>query len=442
MAVAPNYDTMPESNAAEDSNTVGFLDLSLELRDQVYRELLYQPIGYGAARRCHKFETSILRVNKRINQEASRVLYEENAWVVFEIRLPGAVGLDVPSDHYLITTSRDIPRDGRLAFGGIPSLRVRVQVYNLRWFETIHYAIVPLEWVRDMTRSFVRGDIPYHDVYLEDEEFAVHFHENLKHESRRRMAMEFLELIRGVRKAKLYGLTPPSLRAPLAKQMRTPLKSIDELIDRISVYIRRAELMLAQGEVYLAEELYNHGYDSSTWAFRPGSITDVTPAKSKLFNSKLHESLEGSAVCSLRHGDSYHACRKLKDYILEDSEDYILDDSELSYSQKATGLYYYGLASVAAGFENEALYGFVLALLLIPGHEAADKEVDALDERVTKGMSPKTVMASILSNNDVEDMERYRLCLNLDLVKPCRHRNASDGELSLWQKHDLMTNFD
>ena len=37
------------ANGVEGSNTIGFLDLSLEIRDQVYRELLFQPIGYGAA---------------------------------------------------------------------------------------------------------------------------------------------------------------------------------------------------------------------------------------------------------------------------------------------------------------------------------------------------------------------------------------------------------
>ena len=434
MAITPDINTMPDSSGGEGSNTVDFLDLSLELRDQIYRELLYQPIGYGAARRRHKFETSILRVNKQIHREASRVLYEENAWVVFEIRSPGAVVLNVPNAHYLITKSRDIPREGRLAFGGSPSLRVRVQVCNLRWFEIIHYVIVPLEWVRDMTRLFVRGDISYYDVFLRDDEFAVHFHENIKHESRRRMAMEFLELIRGVRKAKIYGLTPPSLKASLAKQMRTPLKSIDELIDRVSVYIRRAELMLAQGEFYLAEELYNHGYDSSIWAFRPGFITDVTPTKSKLFNRKLHESLEGSPVCSLRHGDSYHACRKLKDYILEHSEDFILDDSELSYSQKATGFYYYGLASVAAGYENEALLGFTQVLMLFPGCEAVDKEVDALEERVT---SPDAVRAMILASSHAVYSDPDRIFMNLEAIKPYRHIKPSNGELSLWQKHDI-----
>lgn len=420
---------MSDSNGAEGSNTVDFSELSLELRDQIYRELLYQPIGYGAARRRHKFETSILRVNKQIHQEASRVLYEENAWVVFEMRCQGMMEwLALQADHYVTVTSRDVTRYGILAFGGNPSLRVRVQERRLQHPEIIHYLIIPLEWVGDMTKFLIPGDMSH------DCEFAVDFNGNQKQESRQRMAIEFLEVLRGVKQAKITGLSPPSLGAQLVKHMKTRITSIDELIDRTSVYIRRAERMLRQGQLYLAEELYNQGFDNSISATGSDSIANFTPAKGTMFNSKLYESLEGSAVCSLRHGNSLPACKKLKLYVMK--------TGDLPDSQRATGLYYYGLASLAAGFDNQALYGFVLALILIPGHEAADKEVDALDERVTKGMSPKTVMASILSNKDVEDMERYRLCLNLDLVKPCRHRNASDGELSLWQKHDLMTNFD
>ena len=415
MAITPDYNTMPDANGAESSNSVGFLDLlPRELRDQIYREILLQPIGYGAARRRHKFETSILRVNKQIHQEASRVLYEENAWVVFEVRSPVGGNLDVPSDRHLIRISRNIPRSGRLAFGGIPSLRVRVQHFNLRDYEVIHYTIVPLEWVRDMTREFVRDDRSYYEVYLEDNEFAVHFHANLKHESQRRMAMEFLELIRGVRKAKIYGLTSPSLRASLTKRMRTPLRSIDELIDRTSIYIHQAELMLARGQVHLAEELYNHGYDSSIWAFREGSMTDITPMKSRIFSSTLYKSLEGSAVCSLRHRDSYHACWKLKHYIEK--------HSDLSDSQKATGFYYYGLAAVAIGYENSALLGFTEVLMLNPGCEAVDKEVDALEERVTH---PNAVRAMMLADSPGVIPEQTRIFWSLKGIKPYRHRSKS-----------------
>ena len=418
---------MPYANGAEGSKTVGFLDFPRELRDQIYRELLFQPIGYGAARRRHKFETTILRVNKQIHREGSKVLYEENAWVVFEIRSPGRLTLALPTDRDIITTSRDISRYGRLAFGGIPSLRVRVQECHFRDHKILDYVIIPLEWVGVTTRIFIPRDCS-HNL-----EFAVHFHENQKHESRQRMAMEFLEILRGVRKAKITGLTSPSLGARLAEHMMTPIKSIDELIDRTSEYIRRAELMLAQGQFYLAEELYNQGYDNSVWATGSRFIANVTPTKTKIFSSKLCESLEGGTICCLRHRKSHSTCIKLKYYIM--------NNSDLPDSRKATGLYYYGLASAAAGYENEALFGFMHLLILIPGYEAVDKEVDALEERVTKGMSPNAVEALMLASWDTCDREKSRICWNLDHIKPCRHRKASDGGLLPHQKDRMLEKF-
>ena len=396
-----------------DANGVGFLDLSLEIRDQIYHELLFQPIGYGAARRRHKFETSILRVNKQIHEEASRVLYKENAWVVFDIQIDGMMQiLEPPTSHYLISTERDTSRRGMLPFGGVPSLRVRVreQNHHLQWL--VGYVIIPLEWVGDMTEHFILGQKTSNDL-----KFAVQFHKNQKRESRQRMAIEFLEVIRGVRIAYVHGLTPPFLGVQVARRMKTPLKSIDELIDRTSVYIRRAELMLAQGQVHHAQELYDQGYDNSNRATLSKFLANETYTKRRTFRSKICESLEGSAVCSLRHGKSYRACIKLKDYVRR--------TGNLPESQRVTGFYYYGLASVAAGFDNEA----------------ADKEVDALEERVTKGMSPKVVMASTQSNGDAKDLERYRICSNLDVLKHLRHRNACDGELSMLQKHMIMVNF-
>lgn len=405
---------MSDINGADSPKTVGFLDLSLEVRDQIYRELLFQPIAYGGARRRHKFETSILRVNEQIHQEASRVLYEENAWVVFEIHCPGR--LDVVSHKYLTTITREVSA-GRLPFGGIPSLRVRLQNDRSQHRKYIDYVIIPLVWVRDMTRIFIRNNIRNWSWYLESDKFTVHLRETQKHESRRRMAMEFLECIRGVGKAKIYGLPSP-LNVSFAKHMRTPLKPTDEIIDLASMYIRHAELMRAQGQFGHAEELYDQAYDSSIWATWPAFIADANPTKSKIFKDQLYESLKGGAFCSLRHGDSDRACNKLKDYIME--------NSELPDSQKATGFYYYGLASVAAGFDNRALFGFMRALILVPGYEGPDKEIDALEDRVGKSRI-----------RDYYD----RIPRNLELVRPCRHRKAADGELPQEQKDQVIRNF-
>ena len=420
---------MPYTRKAERPKTVGILDLSRELRDQIYRELLLRPIEYGAARRRHKFETSILRVNKQIHREASKVLYEENAWVVFEMRCQGMTR-NLTTDRDLITTSRDVSLYGELPFGGNPSLRVYVQQHDLRDRKTLDYAIIPLEWVGDLTEAFILLDKP------QMLEFAVHFHDNKKHESRQKLAMEFLEIKRGVRKANITGLTPPSLGAQLAEHMMTPIKSIDELINRTSEYIRRADLMLAQGQVYLAEELYDFGHSNSVWATGSSFIErlpDYSHTKMGMLSRKLCESLAGSAVCCIRYGDSNAACSILKNYILR--------NTDLPEWQRARGFYYYGLALVAEGVENEALFAFMQALTLHPRFEAADREVDALEERVTKGISIKAAKALILESRNVISLEQFRICWHLGLVKPFRHRNAGDRELSQRQKDKMLAAF-
>lgn len=412
---------MSDADGAEGPKTVDFLDLSLEVRDQIYRELLFQPIGYGAARRRHKFETSILRVNKQIHQEASRVLYEENVWVVFEMHSIGKVDRCVVSHDYLTYISRQVSA-GRLHFGGIPSLRVRMQDDRSRRYKYKHieYVIIPLEWVRDMTKVFVRNNIRNWSWELGSAEFTIHLRETQKHESRRRMAMEFLECIRGVRKAKIHGLPSP-LNFSFAKHMRTPLNPIDEVIDLASMYIRHAKLVRAQGQFGHAEELYEQAYNCSIWATWRAFIAEANPTKSKIFKDQLYESLAGSAFCSSKNGGSERACNRLKEYIKK--------NSELSDVQQATGFYYYGLASVAAGFGNRALWGFMRALVLVPGYEGVDKEVDAIEDRVGEG-----------GYGDCYD--RLRISRNLEQMRPHRHQNAGNGELTQEQKNKVIREFE
>lgn len=107
---------------------------------------------------------------------------------------------------------------------------------------------------------------------------------------------------------------------------------------------------------------------------------------------------------------------------------YILK-TELQDSQKARGFYYHGLASVANGLDHEALFSFMLALALVPGYEAVDKEVDALEERVSQGIGSCEAKALTLKNG------------NLELLRPLRHKNAGDTKLSEQQRVDLALQF-
>ena len=409
--------TMSDENGADSPKTVGFLDLPLEVRDQIYRELLFQPIGYGAARQCREFETSILRANKQIHREASEVLYEENAWVIFEMRTRAKIERLI-KDHYSIAMSRGNSLSGKLPFGGIPSLRVYLEEPRCRDSETLRYVVLPLEWVGHTTNAFARGE------YSEKLEMAVHFHTQRQHESRQRMVVEFLETLREIKKAVVTGLNPPFLGRYLAEEMMTAIASTDELIDQTSEYIRRADLALAQGQVYRAQELYDQGSRNPVGYIEsrvyPVSYED-TPTQIKVFDSKICECLEGVAVCSLRHGDSLSACTKLRKYVLK--------KHTLSDSQKARGFYYHGLAAVAAGLDHQALFSFLMALALAPGYEAVDIEVDALEERVFKIKGYSKANALIIKE------------WNLDLIRPLRHKNAGDTKLSREERGNLALQF-
>ena len=157
------------ANRVDDPKTVGFLDLPTEIRDQIYRELLFQPIGYGAGRQCREFDTSVLRANKQIHREASKVLYEENAWVIFELRTRTKIERLI-KDHYSIATSRGYSLSGRLPFGGIPTLRVYLEELSCRDSDFLELAVLPLEWVGPTTNAFVRGEFS-HGFKMD-----VHFH--------------------------------------------------------------------------------------------------------------------------------------------------------------------------------------------------------------------------------------------------------------------------
>ena len=413
--------TMSVANGADDPKTVGFLDLPTEVRDQIYRELLLQPIGYGAARQCREFETSILRANKQIHREASEVLYEENAWVIFEMRTRSKIERLI-KDHYSIAISRGNALSGKLPFGGIPTLRVYLEEPRCRDSETLRYVVLPLEWVGHTTNAFVRGE------YSGGLEMAVHFHTQRQHESRQRMVVEFLETLREIREVVVTGLNPPFLGRYLAEEMMTAIASTDELIDQTSEYIRRADLALAQGQVYRAEELYDQGsrnpvgyFESRFYEVSHEAAYEATPTQIEVFDSKTCECLEGVAVCSLRHGDSLSACTKLRMYLLT--------KHTLSDSQKARGFYYHGLAAVAAGLDHQALFSFLMALALVPGYEAVDKEVDALEGRVFKIKGCSKSKALIVKE------------VNLELIRPLRHKNAGDTKPSREERGNLALQF-
>ena len=163
-SVDPNVlpDTMPSkkkhNNEGNGPEPFRILDLPREIRDQIYRELLTPRIK--RAHKSYELETAILRVNRQMHRESSKVLYEENCWVFFIINFEGFADQLKAQGCPIIL--------GRLPFGGKPTLRLDVRVRPFIKQDAQEFIIIPM----DVTQIFL-------NTFPDDsraERFEVHVH--------------------------------------------------------------------------------------------------------------------------------------------------------------------------------------------------------------------------------------------------------------------------
>jgi hypothetical protein len=80
--------------------SLGFSKLPLEIREQIYRMLLTTPycthINSTGQRLKFNIHTAILRINKRISAESTRVLQDENHFIILKINGPYLYLQDIP----------------------------------------------------------------------------------------------------------------------------------------------------------------------------------------------------------------------------------------------------------------------------------------------------------------------------------------------------------
>lgn len=99
----------------------GFLDLPPEIRHMVYRNLLstsktYQGYrDFDPPRSDYQLHPNILRVNHRIYQEAHRILYDENTWIILKTVFDNSGDASYPWDHHPIKLAKDMPAVHRQA---------------------------------------------------------------------------------------------------------------------------------------------------------------------------------------------------------------------------------------------------------------------------------------------------------------------------------------
>jgi hypothetical protein len=83
----------------------GFSKIPLEIREEIYRMLLTTPycMFVDSARQCLRFclHTAILRVNKQVSAESTRILYEENQFIILKVSLNSFFPQEIPAFNHL-----------------------------------------------------------------------------------------------------------------------------------------------------------------------------------------------------------------------------------------------------------------------------------------------------------------------------------------------------
>ena len=331
-----------------------FLYLPRELRDQIYRELLLQELVWDEQSGRFNIQTSILRVSTQIKNEASRILYKENCWVLFETNYNGRCVADfVPNDRSTLGQHcQPLVSSKHLAsFPQDPFLRVRVMkgcsMINLAYFLTTP------EGLRGICKFFTSQDSRL-------VELTLHF--NTAGRLREQLlssAFEAFHEARGIGTASVFGLAAFSKGHQLAKFMKTRIKNLEELSAQASIFESRGDHSMQIKDFRTALREYSLGQDYATWihgyladmryndmiAFTGDSMFD--PAEKELFfmNAKV--------LCLLNCGQTVKASTTLLQ---------CFDCRTIFGSEAGKAIFYGGLIALDKGNTIGAIHVFIMAL--------------------------------------------------------------------------------
>lgn len=231
-----------------------------ELRDKVYRELLVPREGPipgketpnpGKEGSRYTLEPAILRTSKQIHLETYRVLYEENIWIRFTMDAALLKQFDLPAGRcHIFTTNLE-------SFPGPIALNVTMKPttdtpYDVRLAENIlHLSDLSL-FVYVMCMQFPEDLSGYHLCLHIDDTFHKH---NVDEEE---LLDEFRDM-QGIGEASITGTASLSTGQELAMLMMKPGLNIDEKLDRIRRFRKRADDKAAVMQIKEAERIYCRG---------------------------------------------------------------------------------------------------------------------------------------------------------------------------------------
>ncbi len=343
-----------------------FLSLPRELRDQIYHELLLEDLVWDGPRDRYDLQPAILRANKQISEEGSRVLYEENCWVMLEIDCNKDYMDILEGDQSHAVSSKHLEDFPRRTF-----LRVEVKELLLVMNPIIHL-LATTERLRGICKNFTSASS---STLLEVNLFFF----NLSGRRREQLldsALDAVQETRGIGAVCALGTEPVSKGNELAFFMMTSIENAQEIVLRSNVYESRGDQLInaKQFQGALREYLLGYKYLERATYF----VEDMEKKNVSGFNDTSEDLLKkklSAFICSIAF------CFMMCERTAEASNVLVtaISNGFMEDSEKLMACYYLGWALLIQGINREAIRNFILALRWCTGVEASNVEIDALE---------------------------------------------------------------
>ena len=361
---------MSSETKNQHSKAFRILSLPRELRDHIYRELLLA--DKAPAKETFKFalEPAILRVKKQMYKECSRILYEENTWVLITVNWRNIANL-LPNPNHVYVSHSSAGHLGALIRK--PALQVDLRHQCIETQSAQESILFIAHRVFCDIRYLTGGHNP------KQIDFNVQFDPRISRKPKVREDLLFkLHDIRGVGKTVVTGIETVSIANELATLMMTPMKSVYELSERADAYKKRGDQCFALGNSEDAKLFYCEGISYLDWARRHVDLTELSLtgmenhswSKLKWLIFDMTELYIDSTFCDIKHGDRDTALDMLDQVI-----------ASLPGFHRANAHYYCGFGLLQRSKDGEALKAFTKALKVRPGHAGALEEVKMIKAR-------------------------------------------------------------
>ena len=407
---------------------VGWSSLPPEVREEVYKELLL--VNMRQEKRdlsCHHLHLDILRVNRETYKEASGILYLRNTWV--QINMNPEVGQYIGSRiNKLRYWKEGSPIELRsVEFSGVAALNIVVdnkEKKNLPRHTYIISSFAMPQICRALTMLPMRTEeMPPLEMKLDlatAPKGVMWDQKGLLDCFVETLGLEALKYTKHV--AMLAECRGKDGLAQL-RAIALPLKDPALVMERASNYLDRGRQKVRARQIREALTIFREGADYNCWVFwnNPYDMSSSAMADSGI-GTQLEENWWDFIE------EEVSGCMQLGDITLG-------GDTPLSLFRRSGGsrtdnwaelFYTLGLIDEARGAENAAARSFLNALESTPGHEATNKAIDQLRERVRD----KTGIEHVIVRHNIDNV-----------LEPFRHRTPGQAPLGKEEARSIVEQF-